>query len=143
MQLLASLSTKGKITLAACALGFLAAALLVIKMAGAPAYSTVLTGLDPDKATKVTAALDAKGIGWELQNNGTALAVDKAHTTEAKAALAGAGVSATSEQPGYELLDKQKLGASSMQQQIAYQRALEGQIAQTISQIEGVGAATV
>lgn len=144
MQVLTSLSTKGKITLAACALGFLAAAMFVVKLAGAPAYTTVMTGLDPAKTAKVTAALDAKGVGYELQNNGTALAVDKAKTTEAKAALAGAGVSAgAAEQPGYELLDKQKLGASSMQQQVAYQRALEGQIAQTISQIDGVGSATV
>src|ERR671924_229121 len=49
----------------------------------------------------------------------------------------------TTSQAGYELLDKQKLGASSFQQQIAYQRALEGQIAQTIGQIDGISGAQV
>src|ERR671924_913996 len=49
----------------------------------------------------------------------------------------------TTSQAGYELLDKQKLGASTFQQQIAYQRALEGQIAQTISQIDGISGAQV
>ena len=57
-------------------------------------------------------------------------------------ALAAKGLSGTA-QPGFELLDKQKLGASSFQQQVAYQRALEGQIAQTIGQIDGVSGAQV
>src|SRR5918912_1287522 len=35
------------------------------------------------------------------------------------------------------------LGASDFQQQVTYQRALEGQLAQTIGQIDGVGGATV
>ena len=35
-------------------------------------------------------------------------------------------------QPGFELFDKQKLGASDFQQKVTYQRALEGEIARTI-----------
>ncbi|MBI5106274.1 MAG: flagellar M-ring protein FliF [Solirubrobacterales bacterium] len=144
MSLLASLSTRGKITLAACALGFLFAALMLVKMAGSPSYSTVMAGVDPQQTSKVTAALAEQGIGYELQNGGTAIAVEKGKVQQAQAALAGKGLNAAgTTQPGYELLDKQKLGASSLQQQIAYQRALEGQIAQTIGQIDGVSGAQV
>jgi flagellar M-ring protein FliF len=50
MALITSMSTRGKITLAACALGFLAAVVLILKMAGAPSYTTVMTGVDPAKA---------------------------------------------------------------------------------------------
>jgi flagellar M-ring protein FliF len=42
-----------------------------------------------------------------------------------------------------ELMDTQKLGASDFQQQVTYQRALEGELAKTIGQIDGVGGATV
>jgi flagellar M-ring protein FliF len=42
-----------------------------------------------------------------------------------------------------ELLNNQQLGASNFQQQITYQRALEGQLAQTIGQIQGVSGAQV
>jgi flagellar M-ring protein FliF len=42
-----------------------------------------------------------------------------------------------------ELLNNQPLGQSNFQQQITYQRALEGQLAQTIEQIQGVSAAQV
>jgi flagellar M-ring protein FliF len=142
MGLIASMSNRGKATLAGCALAFLAAAILIVKMAGAPSYSTVMTGLDPTKASQVTSALDSQGIGWELQNGGTALAVEKGKASQARIALAGKGLN-TPTQPGLELLDKQKLGASTKQQEIAYQRGLEGEIAQTIGQIQGVQGAQV
>ena len=62
---------------------------------------------------------------------------------QARVALAGAG-----RQPrraargqGFELFDKQKLGASDFQQQVTYQRALEGEIARTIGSVQGVSGA--
>jgi flagellar M-ring protein FliF len=142
MNVLTSLNNRGRITLGVVAIGFVAAAILLMRFAGQPSWQTVQTGLSPADTGKVTDALNDKGIAFELQQGGTAVAVDKSMAAQARIALATAGVSGTS-QPGFELLDKQKLGASSFQQQVAYQRALEGQIAQTISQIEGVGNAQV
>lgn len=143
MALLNSMSTRGKITLAACALGFLAAAVFIMKMASAPSYTTVMTGVDPAKTTQITAALTAAGVPFELQNGGTAVGVQKGKETEANVALATKGLNSSSTQPGFEILDKQKLGASSQQQQIAYQRGLEGTIANTIGQISGAQGAQV
>ncbi|MCW3004215.1 MAG: flagellar M-ring protein FliF [Conexibacter sp.] len=143
MALLNSMSTRGKITLAACALGFLAAALFIVKMAGAPAYTTVMTGVDPAKTAQITTALTTAGVPFELQNGGTAVAVQKGKETAANVALATKGLNTGTTQPGFEILDKQKLGASSQQQQIAYQRGLEGTIANTIGQIAGGGGAQV
>jgi flagellar M-ring protein FliF len=140
--MLANLSPRGRVTLAASALGIVVVLFLLMKMASAPSYTTLLTGLDPAQTGKVTAALDQKGIGYQLQNNGTALAVDEGQTAQARIALASAGLPGT-QQPGFELLDKQKLGTSDFQQQVNYQRALEGQLAQTIEQIQGVSGAQV
>jgi flagellar M-ring protein FliF len=143
MALLNSMSMRGKITLAACALGFLAVALLIVKMAGAPSYTTVMTGVDPAKTTQITSALTTAGVPFELQNGGTAVAVQKGKETAANVALATKGLNTGTTQPGFEILDKQKLGASSEQQQIAYQRGLEGTIANTVGQIQGGGGAQV
>jgi flagellar M-ring protein FliF len=143
MALINSMSLRGKITLAACALGFLAASLFIVKMASKPSYTTVMTGVDPAKTTQITTALTAAGVPFELQNGGTAVAVQKGKETAANVALATKGLNTGTTQPGFEILDKQKLGASSQQQQIAYQRGLEGEIANTISQIDGASGATV
>jgi flagellar M-ring protein FliF len=143
MALFNSMSLRGKLTLAACALGFLAASLFIVKMASKPSYTTVMTGVDPAKTTQITSALTAAGVPFELQNGGTAVAVQKGKETAANVALATKGLNTGVTQPGFEILDKQKLGASSQQQQIAYQRGLEGTIANTIAQIQGAGGAQV
>jgi flagellar M-ring protein FliF len=143
MQLLQSLSTRGKITLAGCALAFVVVAMLLVRMASAPSYTQIMAGLDPAQTGKISAALDSKGIKYEIRSNGTQVAVDKGQVGAARIALAEQGLNSARQQPGFELLDKQKLGASNFQQQVAYQRALEGQIANTIGQIDGVSGAQV
>ena len=46
--------------------------------------------------------------------------------SDARIALASAGVPQRQPARGFDLLTKQKLGAPSFQQQVAYQQALEG-----------------
>ena len=61
--------------LAVSAVAILGIAFIMLKIATAPAYSTIASGLDPAQTGKITAALDEQGIAYEIQNNGTALAV--------------------------------------------------------------------
>jgi flagellar M-ring protein FliF len=137
------MSTRGKIVLAVSGLAILFVAFLLFRVASSPSYTTLQAGIDPAKTGKITAALDQAGVSYKLQSNGTAVAVVSGQESKARVALAGQGLAAGNSQPGYELLDKQKLGSSTFQQQVAYQRALEGQISQTISQIDGISGAQV
>lgn len=141
--LLANLTPRGRITLAASAIGLLIVVFFVMQLAGKPSFQMVASGLDPSETNKITAALDEKGVAYEVRNNGTAVAVKKGQTADARMALADKGVTGAGDQPGFELFDKQKLGASDFQQKVTYQRALEGQIARTISQVNGVDSASV
>jgi flagellar M-ring protein FliF len=140
--ILMNMTPKGRLMLGGSVLGIIVIGFLMMQLASAPSYSTVMAGVDPAQTGKITAALDAKGVKYEIQNNGTAIAVDQSQIAQARIALAEKGLP-QSAQPGMELFDKQKLGASDFQQQVTYQRALEGQLAQTIGQIDGVGGATV
>jgi len=140
--LLANLSTRGRIVLAAGALAIVVVFFVLFRIATAPSYTTLLTGMDPKQTGKVTDALSARGIPFELQNNGTAVAVQRGQTAQARIALAESGVPAST-QEGYEILDRQKLGTSNFQQQVNYQRAKEGEISKTIEQIDGVSSAQV
>lgn len=140
IQNILALPTKTKAILGVSAFAILAIAFLMLKIATAPAYSTIASGLDPAQTGKITAALDEQGIAYELQNNGTALAVQKASMAQARIALASQGVATSggSSTEGYEAFDNMKLGASQFQQQVAYQRAMEGEVAKTLSSVEGV-----
>jgi flagellar M-ring protein FliF len=142
--LLANLTPRGRLILGGSALALVAVIFFGMQMAGKPSYTLIDSGLDPAQTGKVTAALDAKGITYELRNNGTALAVQKSQTAQARIALASAGLDGGSgSQPGFELFDKQKIGTSDFQQKVTYQRALEGQIATTIQGVQGVTGAQV
>jgi flagellar M-ring protein FliF len=125
--------------------GAIAAILFVYVFLGIvskPSYSTLATGLEPAQTGKMTSTLDQQGIGYELQNNGTALAVQSDETARARVALAGAGLLGNA-QPGFALFEKSSLGESQFDQQVTYQRALQGQLEQTIDNIQGVSGAQV
>ena len=143
MGALQAMSPRGRIVLVVSALAILLVAFMMFRLASAPSYTTIQAGVDPAKTGKITAALDQAGVSYKLENNGTAIAVVSGQESKARVALAGQGLAGGSSQPGFELLDKQKLGSSTFQQQIAYQRALEGQISQTIGQIDGISGAQV
>jgi flagellar M-ring protein FliF len=143
-QTLMKLPTRSKIVLGVGALAVVFVLFMMLRLASAPSYTMLSSGLDPADTGKVTAALDEKGIGYELRANGTSVAVEKAKVADARIALAGAGVAASSgSHAGYELFDEQKLGASEKQTEVTYQRALEGEIARTVEQVDGVSGAQV
>jgi flagellar M-ring protein FliF len=139
------LPTRTKAILAVSSVAIIAILFFMLKLATAPSYTLLSSGLDPAQTGKITAALDEQGITYELRNNGTALAVNKAQVPQARIALASQGVnaSASGSQEGYALLDKTKLGTSQFQQQVTYQRALEGELANMINGVEGVTGANV
>jgi flagellar M-ring protein FliF len=126
--------------------GFLIVAILFIYVflhaVTQPSYTTLVSGLDPSQTGKMTSTLSAHGVSYELQNNGTALAVQSNQSAEARVALAGAGLLGNT-QPGFSLFEKQGLGESNFQQQVTYQRALQGQLDETINSIQGVSGAEV
>lgn len=141
-QILGNISTRGWVKIGVGGAAVIIFLFFMMQMASAPSYSTLMTGLDPAQTGKITSTLDTKGISYQLQNGGTALAVESGKTSQARVALATAGLLGN-QQPGFSLFDKQQLGSSNFQQQITYQRALEGQLASTIQSIQGVSSAQV
>ncbi len=141
-QLTSRLTPRGWLILGGAALAGIVFVYLFLHMVSAPTYSTIATGLEPAQTGKMTAALDQQGVGYELQNNGTALAVQSDEQARARVALASAGLVGNS-QPGLKLFEKSSLGESQFDQQVNYQRALQGQLEQTIDDIQGVSGAQV
>lgn len=142
VPLIKNATPTAKIGLAGGLIVALVVFFLLFKMATAPSYETLLTGVEPAETSKITKSLDEQGIVYEIQNGGTAIGVQKADAARARIALAEGGLPAKG-QAGFELFDKQKLGTSDFQQQVNYQRALEGEIANTIGQVQGVSGAKV
>ena len=141
-QIASRLSPRGWLIVGGSSVAAIVLVYLFVHMVSQPSYSTLQTGLEPAQTGKMTSALDQHGISYKLQNNGTALAVQSNQTAQARIALAGAGLLGNS-QPDFSLFNKQNLGESNFQQQVTYQRALQGQLAETIDNIQGVSGAQV
>jgi flagellar M-ring protein FliF len=141
-QLASRLTPRGWLIAGAGTVAAILSVYLFVHMVSQPGYATLATGLEPAQTGKMTSALDARGISYQLQNNGTALAVQSNETSQARVALAGAGLLGKA-RPDLSLFEKQNLGESNFQQQVNYQRAMQGQLEETIDNVQGVSGAQV
>ena len=141
-EMINKLPTRGWAVLGGAVFGSILLLYIILHFATQTSYSTLLTGLNPAQTGKITSTLSTQGIPYEIQGNGTAIAVPAADSAQARVALASANL-LTANQPDFSLFDKSQLGASDFQQQVTYQRALEGQLAETIDNIQGVTGAQV
>lgn len=108
-----------------------------------PSMETLYVGLDSSDVTHISLALAGAGIAFEQGTDGTSIKVKVGQTAQARLLLAEQGLP-NSANAGYELFDKVgSLGLTSFMQQITKVRALEGEIARTIQQIQGISAARV
>ncbi len=108
-----------------------------------PNYSMLYGGLSAKEMSQVTQALDASAIEYELEaGNGSVLvAADRIH--EARMKLAAIDL-AVGDEVGFEIMEKdQGFGSSSFLQKARYNRAIEGELAQSISKLNFVESARV
>ena len=105
--ILKNMSTRARVTAGVGLVAALVVFVLLARLATTPSYETLMTGVDPAEAGKVTRALDEQGIQYQLENGGTAVAVQPAQAAQARIALAeqGLGGGGTSGKPGFELFD--------------------------------------
>lgn len=108
-----------------------------------PSMETLYVGLDASDLNQISLVLAGAGVDFEQGADGSSLKVKVGQVAQARLLLAEQGLP-NSANSGYELFDKVgSLGLTSFMQQITKVRALEGEIARTIQQINGVSAARV
>src|ERR1700689_871268 len=141
-QLASRLTPRGWMIAGGVAVAAILFVYMFVHTVSAPSYTTLVSGVEPSQTGKMTSTLSGQGITYELQDNGTAIAVQANQASKARVALAGANLLGNT-QPGFSLFEKQNLGESNFQQQVTYQRALQGQLEETINSVQGVSGAQV
>jgi flagellar M-ring protein FliF len=107
-----------------------------------PAYAPLYTNLAPADASAIVDKLNAGGVPYQLAAAGTEIMVPQSDVYSARLQMSAANLPSSS-QSGYALLDKEGVTTSQFQQQIDYQRAMEGELDNTIQSISGVQSASV
>jgi flagellar M-ring protein FliF len=124
------------------------ASLLAILMGGIFWYGlrtewrTLYAGLDPEDARQIGLTLTQAQIPFDVQANGTAILVPAPLLDKARLATAAKG-GMKSGRLGFELFDKPNWVGSEFDEQVNYQRALEGELEHTAGTLADVESARV
>jgi flagellar M-ring protein FliF len=122
----------------------LAASILIpmlVNWASTPNYSIAFSGLNETDAGQIVQKLQDSGITYKLQNSGTILVPsNQVYDVRLKMASAGLPQSGT---VGFELFSGNTLGMTDFTQKVNYQRALEGELARTISNLSAIDTVSV
>lgn len=110
--------------------------------ASKPSYAILFNNLSSKDASAIVDSLQKSGTSYELANGGQTIMVPQDKVNDLRLQLSGQGLPGDSN-TGYALLDQQGITTSDFMQHTNYQRALEGELANTIKSIDGVEAATV
>lgn len=108
-----------------------------------PSYSLLTGNLSARDMSEVTKSLDGAGIKYQFEPGSGGILVPAEKLQQARMKLATSGINQSGE-VGFELLDKdQGFGSNSFLLKARYNRALEGELAQSISNLKIVESARV
>ena len=113
---------------------------VIFVWSAAPDYVVLFSDLSTADASKIHAKLTELNIPYEIV--GTTIKVPSQYVYETRLTLANEGLPKGSN-VGYEIFDKTTLGQTDYLQRLNFQRALEGELARTISSLETIESARV
>src|SRR5208283_3577787 len=107
-----------------------------------PDWRTLYSGLEPDDARQMEQVLAQAQIPFEPSADGSGILVPAAQLDKARLAAASKG-GVKSGRLGFEIFDKPNWVGSEFDEQVNFQRALEGELERTIGTLSDVASARV
>jgi flagellar M-ring protein FliF len=108
----------------------------------APSYMPLFTNLNSDDAGSIVKQLKDKKIPYKFEGGGKSILVPAKYLYDTRLDLATQGIPKGGG-VGFEIFDKTNLGVTDFTQRINYVRALEGELARTIANIDVIQEAHV
>ena len=132
---------KAMVVIAVLAIGL--GAIGLTRWVAQPSYTVLFGNLSGTDASAIVEQLQAGSVPYQLADGGSTVLVPQAKVYDLRVQMSGKGLPASESAGGYSLLDKQGITATDFQQNVAYRRALEGEMNKTLQAITGVRAAVV
>jgi flagellar M-ring protein FliF len=137
-----TISLGQKVVIGLLVLGLLLGGFFFFRWITAPTQAPLFSNLASADASAIVEELNAQGVAYELADGGQTIMVAKDQVYDLRLAMSGQGLPA-GQDTGYALLDEQGITTSEFQQQVTYQRALEGELSNTLEALAGVESAVV
>lgn len=136
------LSGAQKLTLTVALLAVVVGMGALIFWSNKPQMRLLYGGIDPKEMSQVVSTLDESKIPYELGAGGRSIFVPAEKVYQLRMKMASQGIPSGGG-VGYEIFDKGNFGISDFVQHTNYIRALQGELARSIGQLEGVHSARV
>jgi flagellar M-ring protein FliF len=142
---LAGFTTGQRAVVIVAVLGLALGVVGLTRWVAQPTWSPLFGNLSGSDASAIVEQLQAQHAQYKLADGGSTILVPQAQVYDLRVAMSGKGLPAgdSSSSGGYSLLDKQGITATDFQQNVAYRRALEGELSKTLQAMDGVQVAVV
>src|SRR5579872_4907505 len=130
-KLIQSLSLRQRVAILLAAAAVVAGTLTFSHWRHESGFRPLYTSLAAEDAAAVVEKLKQSGVEYRLADNGSSVLVSETKAAESRLALAAAGLP-KSGRIGFELFDKNNLGATEFTEHINYHRALEGELERSV-----------
>ncbi|MDY6821181.1 MAG: flagellar basal-body MS-ring/collar protein FliF [Deferribacterota bacterium] len=137
-----SFSTIQKIAIIGATFAVIIAVLLLVLWANKPVYKTLYGNLDEKSRMQIEEYLQSNNIPYQLGDDGKTIAVPDDEVYSVRLELAKEGIPKVGG-PGFELFDRSSFGMTEFMQDVNFQRALQGELSRTISNLESIESARV
>lgn len=104
-------------------------------------YAVLFKNITPSASAQIISKLETDGVKYKLADENTIL-VPKENVYKERISVASLGI-INQDKTGFELFDTQDFGSTREEQQIKFQRAIQGELAKTIESLEPIEKATV
>lgn len=142
LDLWKQLGLNQRVSLVVAALGVVGGLVAVVLWSQRPDYQLLYARLGDKDAAAVISYLETQNIPHQVTGGGSAVQVPANLVYKLRMDLAGKGLP-SGDGVGFEIFDKGQFGLSDFVQRTNYLRALQGELARTIAQLQGVRAARV
>jgi flagellar M-ring protein FliF len=141
--LLAGFTPGQKAVVAVAVIGLVMGAVALTRYMSQPEWTPLYGNLAGEDANSIVEELKTQGVPYQLADGGRTVLVPQAQVYDLRVAMSGKGLPAGDSEGGYSLLDQQGITATDFQQNVAYRRALEGELNKTLMAMDGVKTAVV
>ncbi len=141
-DILAKLSVTQKVLFGLAGLGIVIAGIAVALLGGRTDWRLLYGRLDAAEVGRIVGVLEAQKVPHRIVSGGSAIQVSAEQVHSLRAQLAAKGMP-KADGTGFEIFDRPAFGMSDFVQKANYVRALQGELARTLQQIDGVESARV
>jgi flagellar M-ring protein FliF len=141
-QWIDNMPTRTRVTLAVGIVLIVVATIALSWWAMRTEYTVLFSRLTEADAAGIVGELKKQKVDYKLADGGSTVQVPAAKVHDIRLALMSSGTPIAGG-VGFEIFDRQGLGATEQSQRVSYQRALQGELARTVGALDGVQNARV